>query len=36
MRDWLLVLVPVGVVVYFLAYPSEFTKFLGWVSTLFR
>ena len=34
MRDWLLVLIPVGVVIYFLAYPSAFRAFIDWVSRL--
>jgi hypothetical protein len=34
MRDWLLVLVPVGAVVYFLAYPDEFTRLVSWLSRL--
>jgi hypothetical protein len=34
MRDWLLVLLPIGVVIYLLAYPSQFTALVNWMSRL--
>ncbi len=34
MRDWLLILMPFGVIVYFLLYPREFTRLVSWVSGL--
>ena len=33
MRDWLLVSAPLAAVVYFVAYPSQFSDLLYWVGT---
>jgi hypothetical protein len=30
MRDWLLVLAPIGLIVYFLVYPERFSTLVGW------
>ncbi len=35
MRDWLLVFVPLGVVVYFLVFPDQFVAFMGWATQIF-
>ena len=32
MRDWLLLLAPVVLVIYFLAYPDQFSAFMSWAS----
>ena len=34
MRDWLLLLAPVVLVIYFLAYPDQFSAFMSWASRL--
>ena len=34
MREWLLVLVPIVIVVYFVAFPDQFYWFVSWVSGL--
>jgi hypothetical protein len=36
MRDWLLILAPIAVVAYFLAYPQQFTAFATWLEGLVR
>jgi hypothetical protein len=33
MRDFILLLAPVAVVIYFLIYPSQFAAFLAWMSS---
>jgi hypothetical protein len=30
MRDWLLLLTPIGLITYFLIYPDRFTAFIRW------
>jgi hypothetical protein len=32
MRDWLLLLAPIVLVIYFLAYPDQFSAFVYWAS----
>ncbi len=32
MRDWLLLLAPIVVIVYFLVYPDQFSAFMAWGS----
>jgi hypothetical protein len=32
MRDWLLIAAPIAVVVYFMAYPRQFTAFTAWLA----
>jgi len=32
MRDWILLLAPIVLIVYFLAYPSQFGTFVSWAS----
>jgi hypothetical protein len=32
MRDWLLLLAPVVLVLYFLVYPDQFSAFMSWAS----
>ena len=32
MRDWILLLAPVALIVYFLAYPDQFSVFMSWAS----
>jgi hypothetical protein len=34
MRDWLLLLAPVIVVVYFLVFPGQFDAFMSWAQHL--
>ena len=34
MRDWLLLLGPIALIVYFLAYPDQFSAFVSWASRL--
>jgi hypothetical protein len=34
MREWLLMLLPVGVIVYFIVYPDQFSEFMTWASGL--
>jgi hypothetical protein len=34
MRDWLLLLAPIALIVYFLAYPDQFSAFVSWASHL--
>jgi hypothetical protein len=36
MRDWVLVLGPVGLVVYFIAYPAQFTALMEWLERVMR
>lgn len=31
MRDAIFLLAPVGLIIYFVAYPDQFTAFLNWV-----
>jgi len=33
MRDFILLLAPLAIVIYFVVYPSQFTAFLAWVSS---
>jgi hypothetical protein len=35
MRDWLLLLTPIGLIVFFLVYPDQFTAFITWAAHLF-
>ena len=32
MRDWLLLLAPIALVIYFLAYPDQLSAFVSWAS----
>jgi hypothetical protein len=32
MRDWLLLLAPIALVIYFLAYPDQFSAFMAWAA----
>jgi hypothetical protein len=34
MRDWQLVLFPVGIVIYFLVYPNQLSAFITWAEGL--
>ena len=34
MRDWLLMLAPVGLVLYFVLFPNQFGAFMGWATHL--
>ena len=34
MRDWLLLLAPIVLVIYFLTYPDQFSAFMNWASRL--
>ncbi len=34
MRDWLLLLAPIALVIYFLVYPDRFSAFMAWASHL--
>ena len=34
MRDWLLLLAPIALIVYFLAYPDQFSAFMTWAAHL--
>ena len=36
MRDWLLILAPIGVVVFFAAYPSQLATFMAWIAKLIQ
>ena len=36
MRDWILILLPVAVVVYFLVYPDAFSAVVAWVQSIVR
>jgi hypothetical protein len=31
MREWLLMLVPVALIIYFVVYPNEFSALLTWL-----
>ena len=33
MRDWLLLLTPIALVIYFLAYPDQFSAFMAWAQS---
>ena len=35
MRDWLLLLTPIGLIIYFLIYPDHFTAFITWAQHIF-
>lgn len=35
MRDWLLLLTPIGLITFFLIYPDEFTAFITWAEHIF-
>jgi hypothetical protein len=35
MRDWFLVLGPIGIVVYFLVFPDQFGAFMSWAAQMF-
>jgi hypothetical protein len=35
MRDWLLLLTPIGLITYFLVYPDKLTAFITWAQQLF-
>ena len=30
MREWMLVLIPVALIVYFIVYPDQFTALMAW------
>jgi len=30
MRDWILVLIPVAIIVYFIVYPDQFSALMAW------
>ena len=32
MRDWLLLLTPIGLIIYFLIYPDQFSAMVYWAS----
>jgi hypothetical protein len=36
MREWLLVLAPVAVVIYFVIYPDQFAALVHWAGGLLR
>jgi hypothetical protein len=36
MREWLLVLAPVAVVIYFVIYPDQFAALLHWANNFMR
>jgi hypothetical protein len=36
MREWLLMLVPVALIVYFVVYPHQFSALLTWLLGLIR
>jgi hypothetical protein len=36
MRDWLYILVPIGVVIYFVVNPGQFTALMMWLERLVR
>ena len=36
MRDWLFMLAPIGIVVYFLVYPGQFHAFIVWATGFIR
>jgi hypothetical protein len=35
MRDWLLLLAPLALVLYFAIYPDQFSAFMSWAAQLF-
>ena len=35
MRDWLLMLAPLALVLYFVIYPDQFSAFMSWAAQLF-
>ena len=35
MRDWLLMFAPIGLVLYFVLFPDQFSAFMGWAARLF-
>jgi hypothetical protein len=36
MRDWLLMLAPIGLIVYFLMYPDQFSALVDWAEQFIR
>lgn len=34
MRDWLLLLAPIALILYFLVYPDQFSAFMAWAQSL--
>ena len=34
MRDWWLVLLPIGIVLYFVVFPDQFSAFIVWAEGL--
>jgi hypothetical protein len=35
MRDWILLLTPIGLIAFFLVYPDEFIAFINWARYAF-
>jgi hypothetical protein len=33
MREWMFAVVPAALVAYFVAYPDDFTKVVGWLTS---
>jgi hypothetical protein len=36
MREWLFVLFPIALIVYFVVYPAQLVALLGWLARLFH
>ena len=36
MREWMLAVVPAALVIYFVAYPNELAKVVGWLTALLK
>jgi hypothetical protein len=36
MREWLFVLAPVALVIYFVMYPAQFQGLVGWIMSMVR
>jgi hypothetical protein len=36
MREWLFVLAPVALVIYFVMYPAQFHGLVGWIMSMVR
>jgi hypothetical protein len=36
MRDWLLVIAPIGAIVYFVMHPDQFKAFIDWFARLIQ
>ena len=35
MRDWLMMFAPIGLVLYFVLFPDQFSAFMGWAAQMF-